>query len=463
MTIVFEQIYLGCLAQASYLIGSQGKAVVVDPRRDVDDYVQQADAHGLAIEHVILTHVHADFVAGHSELAARGARIHISHRAACGFERSELRDGDVLQVGDARIEVLETPGHTPSDVCLLVQDVTTREPARLLTGDTLFIGDVGRPDLAGGLGHSAADMASMMYDSLRAKILPLPDDVLVFPGHGAGSACGRNISSERSSTLGQQRIANPALQPMTREQFVGAQTDCISDPPRYFARAAALNLRGPRLLRELPPMRTASFEEVTAAQSRGAQIVDARSAARHGEAHLAGSINVGLSGQFESWCGTLLDLDRPVVLVSDGEAGAQEARLRLARVAIEDVPLCAIAGTRSLAPGQRGVAALPQLSVHELREKMGRGGWQVVDVRRAAEYEAGHAPGAVHVPLDTLPGTGLAALAGLSRERPTAIICGSGYRSSTASHYLRRAGFRELHNVTGGTNAWIAAGFAVER
>lgn len=460
MSMVFEQLYLGCLAQASYLIGSQGAAVIVDPRRDVDEYLQRASELELSITHILLTHVHADFVAGHTELAARtGATIHMSHRADCGFPCEPLRDGDTIEVGHVGIDVVETPGHTPTDLCFVVRDRTALDqPAKLLSGDTLFLGDVGRPDLAGGGGFSAADMAAMMYDSLRDKLLVLPDDVEVFPGHGAGSACGKNISNERSSTLGQQRLANHALQPMTKQEFVATATAELPAAPPYFGHAANLNRRGPRLLDELPAMVTLDLEEVEARRDDGAQVVDPRSAAAHGAAHLPGSINIGLSGQFESWCGTLLALDRPIVLLADDAASAAEARLRMARVGLEDVVGHALLQTAVI----EDAAQLPQMSVHELSDKLAAGGWQVIDVRRPLEYETSHVPGAVHAPVNVLPHD-TSAVQQLDRAAPTAVICGSGYRSSAASHFLACAGFEDLHNVTGGTNAWLDAGLEIER
>jgi len=460
MTMVFEQIYLGCLAQASYLIGSEGAAVIVDPRRDVDEYLERAQELGLTITGVLLTHVHADFVAGHTELAARtGATIRMSHRAECGFPCEPLRDGDTIELGHVGIDVIETPGHTPTDLCFLVRDRTALDrPAKLLSGDTLFLGDVGRPDLVGSAGHTAADMAAMMFESLHEKLLPLADDVEVYPGHGAGSACGRNISTERSSTMGQQRLANHALQPMEQAEFVTNATTGLTPPPPYFSHAASLNRAGPRLIEELPPMAELGLAEALARQGAGAQLLDPRAAAAYGEAHIAGAINIGLSGQFESWCGTLLDLGAPIVLTTADQASAAEARTRLARVGLEDV----VGYTLISAGDIDSTGRLPQLGVGDLREALASGDWQVIDVRRPMEYETSHVPGAVHAPVHTLA-TDTGAVAHLDRAAPTAVICGSGYRSSAAAHFLRGAGFQQLHNVEGGTNAWISAELPVEQ
>ena len=457
MAMVFERVYLGCLAQAAYVIGSQGRAVVVDPRRDIDDYLAVARAHDLEITDVVLTHIHADFVAGHVELAQRcGATIRIGRRADVAFPCEPLAGGDRLSIGEVEIEVLETPGHTPDGICLLVRDRSTPEqPARLLTGDTLFLGDVGRPDLAGGLGYTARDMAAMMHASLRDVIAPLPDDVVVFPGHGAGSACGRSISDAESSTLAQQRLTNPALRPMSEREFVDEVTTDLADPPAYFPRAAALNRAGPRLWSELPPL---TRLEVRALADSGAQIVDTRSAERFGDGHLQGSVNIGLGGSFESWCGRLLDLDRPIALVVDDAAAAEQARMRLGRVALEDV--VGFLPANALRAND-GLETLPQIAVRDLDGLRRESACQIVDVRGPAEYDGGHAPGAVPLPLPALA-HGAPIPATLDRTRPTAVICGSGYRSSAAAHWLRRAGFADLRNVAGGTNAWRAAQLELE-
>ncbi len=457
--MLFQQIYLPCLAQASYLIGSQGRAAVVDPRRDVDEYLQLAEQNGLRIERILLTHIHADFVAGHRELAARtGAAIAMSHRVDAGFPFEPLRDGDRLEVGSVTIEVLETPGHTPSDLCFLVRDSSAPEiPAKLLSGDTLFIGDVGRPDLAMGLGYSKEDMAGMMYDSLRDKILPLDDGIEVFPAHGAGSACGRNISNETSSTIGHQRLANPALQPQAREEFVASMTTDLAPAPAYFAYAATLNCRGPRLDAERPALRELDPTELAGDGQVDASVLDVRSAAQYGAGHLPDSINIGLTGSFASWCGSLLPLDRPVAIVATDLEAAEEARMRLGRVGIDDV-----AGwTPAAKLGARADAVVPQIEPTALDQRL-RDGWQLIDVRGAGEFTAGHAPGATPAPLPSLARGGVD-LTALDRNRPTAVICGSGYRSSAATVLLRRLGFRDLHNVTGGTNAWAAAGLPLER
>ncbi|PYQ47851.1 MAG: MBL fold metallo-hydrolase, partial [Acidobacteria bacterium] len=329
----FKQFYLGCLAHASYLIGDGGEAAVVDPQRDVDQYIDEAAREGLRIRYVIETHLHADFVSGHRELAARtGAQIVIGAEAHAAFPHVGVRDGDVVRVGSTELKALETPGHTPESLCWLV--LSNGNPTKVLTGDTLFIGDVGRPDLAGGRGYTSEMMASMMYDSLHKKLLALPDDVEVWPAHGAGSACGRNISSETSSTIGKQRQTNYALRPMPRDEFVKMMTSDMPAAPAYFSHDAEINRRGARALSEVTavPLPADSVREEI---NRGAIVLDVRDAATFGAEHIAGAINIGLGGQFASWCGTLLPVEAPIVVSADGGPRANEAVMRLARVGIE--------------------------------------------------------------------------------------------------------------------------------
>src|SRR5437867_1895110 len=316
----FKQFYLACLAHASYLIGDGGEAAVVDPQRDVDQYVDEAARNGLSIRYVIETHLHADFVSGHRELAARtGAKIVMGARANAAFPHTPVADGDVLRLGSVELRAL------------VMQD---GRPTRLLTGDTLFIGDVGRPDLAGSRGLTPQQMAAMMYDSVHQKLLMLPDDVEVWPAHGAGSACGRNISKETSSTVGAQRRTNYALQPMSRDDFVKMMTTDLAPPPPYFARDAEINRRGARSLAEIsasPLPIDAVREEI----KRGAVVLDVRDPAVFGARHIAGAVNIGLGGQFASWCGTLLPAEAPLVVCADTDARAGEAVMRLARVGME--------------------------------------------------------------------------------------------------------------------------------
>ncbi len=451
----FKQFYLGCLAQASYMIGSEGEAAVIDPRRDVDAYLEEARSQGLTIRHVVETHLHADFVSGHRELAQRtGARIYFGARARAEFDHAAVRDGDEIRFGDAVLRFLETPGHTPESVCILLFDrARGGEPQAVLTGDTLFIGDVGRPDLAGGAG-SPQELASQLYDSLHQKLLTLPDAVEVYPGHGAGSLCGKNISSETSSTIGQQRRYNYALRPMAREEFVALVTADLPEAPAYFARDAALNRRGPGALANLPSLPALSPGEVEAMQATGAVVVDTRTAADYGTGHVPRSLHIGLTGQFASWAGTLVSPDSAIVLVAEDEERVVEGRTRLARVGIENVSGFLSGGILAWHESGRPLARTEQIAVDELSRRLASGeAGQVLDVRRAGEWSGGHIAQAAHLALHELE----AKAERLERDVPVTVICASGYRSSVATSLLERLGFARATNVVGGMNAWNAA------
>jgi glyoxylase-like metal-dependent hydrolase (beta-lactamase superfamily II)/rhodanese-related sulfurtransferase len=454
--MLFRQVYLGCLAHASYLIGSDGEAAVVDPQRDVDLYLEEAARAGLHIKYVIETHLHADFVSGHRELAERtGAQIVLGARATAGFAFLPATDGMVLEVGRARLRILETPGHTPESISVLVTD-GSGEPARLLTGDTLFVGEVGRPDLVASVGYTADEMAGMLYDSLRAKILTLPDETEIWPAHGAGSACGRNIGQERSSTIGQQRRFNYALQPMTKERFIATVTEGLPPAPRYFGHDAELNRAGAPPLGERPPPRALTPEEAARTVNLlGAIVVDVRTPEEYARAHVPASIAIGLEGSFAPWAGTLLALERPILLVASTAAQREEAVVRLARVGLDRVIGFLDGGVEAWGRAGLPLRTLPTLAPSEARARAV--GAQLVDVRRPAEWERGRAPGAVHIPLDEL-----AARAGeLDRARPVVLVCGSGYRSTIAAGVLEARGYDELAHVGGGMNAWTAAGLPV--
>ena len=457
----FKQFYLGCLAHASYLIGSEGEAAVVDPRRDVEEYLAEAAAQGLRIRYVVETHLHADFVGGHRELAERtGAQVVFGAKAGAAFPHRPVRDGDEIRVGAVVLRFLETPGHTPESVSILVVDTAVSPaPKMVLTGDTLFIGDVGRPDLAGGRGLTPDAMAGMLYDSLHGKLLKLPDDVLVYPAHGAGSLCGRNISTDTWSTIGEQRRSNYALQPMARDAFIGMMTADLPELPPYFAMDVEMNRGGAPPLTDHSPPPALSPEAVRKAAQAGAMLLDVRASAAYGAGHLPGSLNVGLGGQFASWAGTLVPAGRLIVVIADDEAGAHEAVVRLARVGLEAVAGYLDGGVAAWNRAGLPLVARAQITVDELAARRREGAdLQVVDVRRKGEYAAGHVPGARHLPLDRLERD----VAQLDRLRPTAAICAGGYRSSTATSLLERHGFAELVNVIGGTSAWIAAAHEVE-
>ena len=459
----FKQFYLGCLAHASYLIGSNGEAAVVDPQRDVDEYIAEAEAHGLEIRYVIETHLHADFVSGHQELAARtGAEIVFGEKANAAFAHRPVHDGEEIKFGKVILRFMETPGHTPEGICVLVSDTeVSDQPQKILTGDTLFIGDVGRPDLAGGKGYTPQMMAEMMYESLHGKIMKLADAVEVYPAHGAGSMCGKNMSKETSSTIGEQRKFNYALQPMTREQFVSMMTADLPEAPAYFPRDAEINRSGARGLSELSPPAALSPQEVSELREQGHVLLDVRSAADFGAGHVPGSVNIGLGGQFAIWAGSLIPLNASIVLIADTAAQIDESVVRLARVGIENVKGYLDGGVENWRRTGLPVDSIPQVSVNELKEKLATtADLQVVDVRRPAEYGNGHVPRALNAPLATLGR--VAAQLPLEKNKPTAVICAGGYRSSAAASLLEKFGFTNLLNVSGGTGAWINAGYPVE-
>lgn len=458
----FKQFYLGCLAHASYLLGSNGEAVVVDPQRDVDEYIDEAATQHLKIKYIIETHLHADFVSGHRELAARtGAEIVFGRQAGVEFAHRSVSEGDELKIGSVVLKFMETPGHTPEGICILVRDTEAIDsPQKLLTGDTLFIGDVGRPDLAGGKGYTPQVMAAMMYDTLHSKLLQLPDDTEVYPAHGAGSMCGKNMSKETSSTIGEQRRFNYALQPMTREQFVEMMTVDLAEAPAYFPEDAEINRAGARVLSELAEPKALSPEDV-ANLSSDVVLLDVRSADEFGVSHLPGSLNIGLGGQFAMWAGSLIPLSAQIVVIAATKAQVDEAVVRLARVGIENVIGYLKGGVENWKYAGYQLESVPQISVHELKQRIEENDLQILDVRRPPEYDNGHVPNAVSQPLSTLERN--CSQLPLKKDKQTAVICAGGYRSSAATSLLQQQGFKDLLNVTGGTTAWVNAGYEVER
>jgi hydroxyacylglutathione hydrolase len=443
----FEQFYLGCLAHASYMIGSGGDAAVVDPQRDVEIYLKSAEENGLKIRHIFETHLHADFVSGHRELAVRtGAKIYIGEKAGATFPHVPVRDGSELVFGNCKISILETPGHTPESICLVVTDNDKRPaPWAVLTGDTLFIGDVGRPDLSPAV--TPQELAAMLYDSLHNKLMKLPDDVLVYPAHGAGSLCGRNMRADRSSTIGTERLTNYALQIRSREEFVRQLTTNLPSRPEYFAKDAEINRGGASALAELPELAAVPAVKVKSLIEEGIPALDIRSMEAFAAAHVPGSISIALSGQFASWAGSLLGLAARPVVIADNADQIEEARIRLARVGIEELSGYLQDGLEGWKQAGFPLASLPQISVHDLSA---RPDLHVVDVRRDGEWQAGHLENAQLWPLDRLRDS----LPPLDKNAAIAVHCKSGYRSTVACSLLQRAGYTNVVNVTGGFDAW---------
>jgi len=462
--VVFEQFYLPCLAHASYIIGDEatGTAAVVDPQRDVERYLAFASEHNLQIKHVFLTHLHADFVAGHLELRDRaGAAIYLGARAQAEYKFTPLGDGSVVEFGRVRLKALETPGHTPESISILVYDLdrSASEPHAVLTGDTLFVGDVGRPDLRAALGWSAGDLGALLFDSLHSKLLPLPDASLVYPAHGAGSLCGRAISKETVSTIGEQRRLNYALQPMSKKAFIELVTADQPEAPPYFVYDAVLNSKergtlDKALERELKPL---ELERVLALQAGGAQVLDTREPEEFATAHLAGSINIGLSGQYATWAGTVLNRENPIVIIAN-PGRESESAVRLGRIGFDNVAGYLKEGMWSLDLRPDLTATTDRLSAPLAAQIIASGEPpQVIDVRTPREREQKFIEGSVSIPLNRLAER----VNELPTNRPLLLYCAGGYRSSIAASLLQQRGFDRVSEIAGGIAAWESAKLSV--
>jgi hydroxyacylglutathione hydrolase len=459
--VQIENYYLGCLSHASYLVSSQGVAAVIDPQRDVGLYIDAAARNGVKIEHVIETHLHADFVSGHLELAQRtGARIYIGEGSGAAFPHTAVRDGDSIEFGRCRFQFLQTPGHTLESICAVLTDLDAPEkPPAVFTGDTLFVGDVGRPDLAPH--HTPQQLAALLYRSLHEKLLTLPDEVEIFPAHGAGSLCGRQMGSERSSTIGKERRFNYALQARTCEEFIHLLTDHLPPRPEYFKTEVELNRQGAAPLNELPPLTAFPAEEVLRLQANGALVVDTRPAIEFAVAHIPGSVHIALTGQYASWAARILGLDARLIIVGEDDDHVRESQLRLARVGVENVAGYVEGGLIGWIRSGHDVDYIPHISVQELRDLMAAERAQValLDVREPGEVEAGAVDGSVRIPLGELTRR----TDELDRSKLVVVHCKGGYRSSIATSLLRRAGFRDIANLTGGYDAWVTVGPSAAR
>ncbi len=453
-SVLVEHFFLGCLAHASYLVGSEGIAAVIDPQRDVDIYVDAAKQKGLKIEHIIETHLHADFVSGHHELAQRtGARIYLGEGSGATFPHKAVKDGDSLQFGHCRFDFLATPGHTVESICIAMTDLReSSRPKALFTGDTLFVGDVGRPDLSAE--HTPQQLAAMLYHSLHDKLLKLPDETEIYPAHGAGSLCGRQMSSERSSTIGKERRTNYALQAGTCEDFIHLLTDGLPPRPEYFGRDVELNRQGAAALDQIPPPVPVRAPEVFRLQAEGAIVLDTRPAMQFAVAHVPGSIHIGLSGQYASWAARILGLDKRIILVGEDADHLRESQMRLARVGIENVQAYLEDGIGGWIASGYELDYIPQILVQEFSDLLEkeRDHVAVLDVREPGEVAAGAMENSVRIPLAQLPDR----IAELDRGKLLVVHCKGGYRSSIATSILRRAGFRDIADLTGGFDAWKA-------
>ncbi|MFO0914420.1 MAG: MBL fold metallo-hydrolase [Pirellulales bacterium] len=455
--MILKQYYLGCLAHASYLVADDRTklAAVVDPQRDIDQYLQDAEAGGYRIAYVFLTHFHADFLAGHIELRNRtGARIVMGARAEADFDFLAVKDGQLIELGDVVLRVLETPGHTPEGISVVVIDRSQGEvPQAVLTGDTLFIGDVGRPDLLASIGVTADQLAEMLYESLH-KLRELPDSTLVYPAHGAGSMCGKNLSRETVSTIGEQKKFNYALQPMSLEEFKRLVTADQPEAPDYFVYDAIKNRQErPDLETTLrSSLRALSVDEVRSLAQQGAQVVDVRDAADFEGAHWRGAINIGLQGKYATWCGTILRHDSPIVVIAE-EGNEEEAVMRLGRIGFDNVAGYLGGGMSSLNDQPELVASITRVTAPALAEQLQAATPPlVVDVRSAKEYAAGHIADSLNIPLPHLRER----MSEIPRDRTIVMQCEGGYRSAIAASLVAGSGYQPL-DLVGGIKAWLAS------
>jgi glyoxylase-like metal-dependent hydrolase (beta-lactamase superfamily II)/rhodanese-related sulfurtransferase len=458
--MILDQYYLQCLSQASYLVADpvSRRAVVVDPRRDVQEYLDDADQQGLTIALIVLTHVHADFIPGHTELSERtGAEIAMGANSPVEFPIRRLADGERIPLGDPEtgvvLEVLATPGHTPESITLAVYEHgSDPAPHAVITGDTLFLGDVGRPDLLGSAGRTSEEMARELYRSLHTKLMPLPDDVLVYPGHGAGSACGKALSTDTVSTLGEQRRTNYALAPMSEDEFVTVVTDGLGAPPPYFAEEVAVNKVGHLPFDPALPVQEVDAPTALRHQERlGYLLLDVRDDQAFAASHLRGAINVGLSGRFAEYAAAVIAPEQPVILIGSADQCA-EARMRLARVGI-DLVACQLTDLEELTGNPDLVVSSSRLTVRQAADAIAENpDLQVVDVRGPGEHAHGALPGAVNLDVTRLRMT----LDQLDRNRPVLVHCAGGYRSIAAASLLEAHGFRDVSDVLGGYSAWAA-------
>ncbi|MEU8024720.1 rhodanese-like domain-containing protein [Micromonospora haikouensis] len=455
--MLFTQYYLDCLSQASYLVADErtGRAVLVDPRRDIGEYLADARAHGLTIEGVINTHFHADFLAGHLEVAAAtGAWIGYGRRAETEYPIRKLADGERISLGDVTLEIMETPGHTPESISVLVYEhAADPVPHGVLTGDALFIGDVGRPDLLASLGVTAEELGAMLYDSVQRKLMGLPDEVRVFPAHGAGSACGKNLSTERQSTIGEQRRTNYACAPMSQEQFLALVTGGQPAAPGYFAFDAVLNRRAHELFDSRATARPLTAAEFAGARADGAVVVDARDPQEFAAGHVAGAINIPADGRFAETAGSVVAPDRAVLVVAP-EGREEEIVVRLARIGFDRVLGHLRDAGVTLAELASETSRASRVTATELRAALDRAEPPVVlDVRNIGEREQGAIAGSLHIPLAELTRR----LDEVPADRPVVVHCAGGYRSSVAASLLRSAGRRDVSDLLGGYGAWRAA------
>lgn len=462
--MILKQYYLGCLAHASYLIADEKTrmAAVVDPQRDVEQYLRDAETGGYSIRYVFLTHFHADFLAGHIELRNRtGAEIVMGTRAQAEFAFKAVKDGEIIDMGDVRLQVLETPGHTPEGISLLVFDRTHSDtiPHAVLTGDTLFIGDVGRPDLLASIGVTADELAEMLYHSLY-QLRGLPDTTLVYPAHGAGSMCGKSLSKETVSTIGEQKRFNYALQPMSLVDFKRLVTSDQPEAPEYFVYDAIKNRQErpdleATLRTSLLPL---TVDDVLRLKNQGAQLVDVRDAADFEGAHLLGAINIGLQGKYATWCGSMLSHSQPIVVIAES-GSEEEAVMRLGRIGFDNVAGYLRDGMASLESRPELVRVIDRITAPALAEQLSESHQPfILDVRAEKEWQAGHIKDSHNIPLTHLRER----MNEVPHDRPIVVHCEGGYRSAIATSLMTAAGFENVSDLVGGIKAWLASKLPID-
>ena len=454
-----QQFFVKGLAHSSYLLGGTGTCAIVDPRRDTEIYIQAAKDMGMKITHILETHLHADFISGHMDLAERtGATIYAPKAAKCRFKHKAVGDGDVFQIENMRIKVFDTPGHTPEHISYVVTDKSRGpDPVALFCGDTLFVGDVGRPDLFPG---KATQLARKLYDSLHGKLLTLPDSCEVYPAHGAGSLCGRAMGAKRTSTIGYERKYNAALQIATKEEFIKSLTTNMPAAPDHFSRCSAINGKGPALLRELPvlaPMTPSEFNK--AMGKKNTIVLDIRSYGAFGGQHVPGAYHVDFGGNFATFAGWILPPNQNLLIVAESLAQARDAAVWLKRVGLDKAVGYLDGGMFAWAKSGLPTNHVAQLSSAEIHEMMTTGGkLALLDVRAVGEFQARHIDGAVNIPAPELRTRDKE----LDPSRSVALICSTGHRSSLAAALLKQRGFADVHNVAGGMTGYSAAGFSEE-
>ena len=454
--MIVHPFFVKGIAHSSYLIGGDETCAIVDPRRDVQIYIDAARDQGLKITHILETHLHADFISGHMDLARMtGARIYAPRSARCRFDHKPLVEGDTFRLEHMRFSVLETPGHTPEHISYVVTDTDRgKEPVAVFCGDTLFVGDVGRPDL---FPNMADELASRLYDSLFGKLLDLPDFCEVYPAHAAGSLCGRAIAAKRTSTIGYERKYNPALQIWDRAEFIKSLTTNMPLAPDHFSRCSEINRRGPAVVADLPPMEAWKPEVfVRKAKATNALVLDIRSFEAFGGQHIPGSVALDTGGNFSTFAGWVLPPRADIALVAEDRTQAEEAAVCLRRVGVDRIKAFLDGGIfawlKAGLPGDR----VSQISVRELRDMIGKKErFTLVDVRSANEFANGHIGGAVNIPAPDLRTKYRA----LKKDRPVILICGTGHRSSLGASLLRKRGFKDVRNVAGGMTGYTAAGY----